>query len=142
MRFAVDVYDVVLTLLRDGLPPDVTVGNRIPDNVPDVTPLVVVRRGGGSSNHPQFYDRPQLTVQTWVASTVEQPDPWRGSADLIDAARGVLYRAWQQQTVVPGAGHLASYLEDVGPMDVGDPGLPHHGRHVLTIRATVRPART
>lgn len=141
-RFAVDVYDVVLGLLRDGLPENVAVRNRIPDNVPDVVPLVVVRRGGGSSNHPQFFDRPQFTVQAWTTGTADQPDPWRSASDLIDEVRRVLYRSWAQQTVVPGAGHLASYLEDVGPLDVGDPDLPHFGRYVLTVRATVRPPRT
>lgn len=141
-RFTVDVYDVILGLLRAGLDPSVAVRNRIPDNVSAVTPLVVARRGGGSSNHPRFYDRPQFTLQTWVAATSAQPDPWRGASDLIDDVRRVLYTAWEQQTVVPDAGHLASYLEDVGPLDVGDPDLPHHGRYVLTIRATVRPSRT
>lgn len=140
-RFSVDVYDVILGLLRAGLDPSVAVRNRIPDNIPDLVPLVVARRGGGSSNHPQFYDRPQFTVQTWVAPTPEQDDPWRAASDLIDDARRVLYTAWEQQNVVPEAGHLASYLEDVGPLDVGDPGLPHYGRYVLTIRATVRPPR-
>lgn len=140
-RFAVDVDDVVLGLLRAGLDPGVTVMSRIPDRLPDYVPLVVAYRSGGSSNVPSFYDEPLLQVHCWVAPTPAQPDARRAGSDLADAARGVLYRAWFNQTVVPGAGHIVSYYESSGPLEVGDENLPSFGRFVASYRIKIRPAR-
>lgn len=141
VRFAVDVDDVALGLLRTGLGPGVTVMSRIPDHIPDLVPLVVAHRAGGGSNVPAFYDEPLLRVQCWAAPTPEQPDARRAGSDLADQARGVLYRAWRNQTVVPGAGHLVSYHESSGPLEIGDPNLPSFGRFAATYRIKIRPAR-
>ena len=139
MRFAVDDLDVVLALLRDGLD-GVTVMSKIPDGLPDHTPLVVAARTGGSSPRPEFYDGPDYTLQCWAAPTRTQPDASRAACDLADQARGVLYRAWRTQRVIPEAGHLVGWQETQGPLEVPDPDLPHFGRFVQTVGLRVRPA--
>lgn len=140
-RFVVDIDDVLVGLLRLGLGPSIKIMSRIPDRIPDFVPLVVAHRAGGGSDVPNFYDEPLFRVQSWVAPTVEQPDARRGGSDLADAARGALWWAYRNQTVVPGKGHIVSYHESQGPLEVGDPNLPSYGRFVATYRIKVRPPR-
>jgi hypothetical protein len=68
MTYSVDPMDVLLPILRTGLP-GVHVFSRVPDPVPDYLPLVVIRRTGGSSDHPDFIDVPWINVQCWAAPT-------------------------------------------------------------------------
>lgn len=138
-RFAVDVLDVLLNLLRPALP-GVNVMSRIPDHVPEYLPLVVIRRTGGDSPAPKFYDQPLTNVQCWCA---ENPDAGidadRAASDLADQVRGVLWQAWRTQQVVSGYGWISRLRESSGPREVTDPDLPLLGRVSATYDLRIRP---
>lgn len=138
-RFAPNGLDLVLALLRDGLPATVTVMTRIPDGVPDVVPLVVVRQVSGTSRVPEFWDRPVINIQNWVP-----PDPAgdtsRVGSDLADQIRRVLWSAWRTQKTTP-AGHIVKLAELSAPMEIGDPDLIHYGRFQASYQLTIRAAR-
>lgn len=140
-RFVVDVDDVLVSLFRMFVDPGITVMTRIPDRIPEYVPLVVVHRAGGGSDVPNFYDEPLFRVQVWVAPTPEQPDARRGGSDLADMTRGILWRAYRHQVVVPGKGHLVSYHESQAPLEIGDENMPSYGRFVATYRIKIRPPR-
>lgn len=135
-RFAVDPADVIVGILRLALP-DVTIRASIPDGVPELVPLVVVRRTGGSSLVPEFWDQPITNVQNWAAHDGDI-DASRAASDLADQIRRALWTAWRQQTVV-AAGHIAGIREFLGPMEAIDPDLPHLGRYTATYELLVRP---
>lgn len=138
-RFALDPMDLLLTLLRRELPDATTVMSRIPDGILDYLPLVVLRRTGGDSVAPDFWDQPLVNVQAWCRPTAEQPDANRAAADLADQVRGVLWRAWREQTVIPGLGHLVHLRESSAPLELGDSDLPLLGRYTATYDLRVRP---
>lgn len=134
--WSIDWADVVLPLLRSGLP-GVTVMTRVPNKVSDHVPLVVCRRTGGSSFAPTFYDEPFINIQCWAAADAE--DASRTASRLADDVRRVLWTAWKQQITVP-AGHLAVLRESQGPEEASDPMLPHFGRYAATYELRVRRA--
>lgn len=139
-RFAVDYLDVLLDLLRPALP-GVQVWSKIPDNVPDYLPLVVLDRTGGSSNAPEFFDQPLVQVQCWAADNRSTGvDAIRAASDLADQVRGVLWTAYRTQQVVPGRGWIGWVRESSGPQEIPDPDLPFVGRFVATYELRVRPA--
>jgi len=140
-RFSVDYLDVVLALLRQELPDNVAVMSRIPDGVPKYCPLVVIRRVGGDSPAPEFYDQPWINVQCWAAEDREAGiDHLRAASDLADAVRGVLWRAYRTQLVVPGLGWITYIRESSAPQEISDRDLPYHGRYTATYELRVRPA--
>lgn len=139
-RFAVDFLDVLMDLLRPAMP-GVFVMSRIPDKVPQYLPLVVLRRTGGDSQAPEFYDTPFVNVQCWAEEDVAGGrDAYRVASDLADQVRGVLWTAYRTQQVVPGRGWLGSMRESTGPMEITDPDLPLLGRLAATYEIRVRPA--
>lgn len=139
MTFSVDPMDVLLPLLRAGMP-GVNVMSRVPDKVPDFLPLVVCRRTGGSSFAPRFYDQPYINIQCWAAADRDAGvDASRAAHNLADDARRVLWEAWDNQTVVP-AGHISWVRESQGPEEISDPDLPHHGRYAATYELLIRRA--
>lgn len=131
-RFAVDIFDVLLGLLRPALP-GVTVRTKQPDNVPSMMPLVLLQRVGGSSAAPRFFDTPLITVQCWAESN-------QAASDLADAVRRVLWTAYRTQQVVPDVGWIGLMRESSGPLDMPDPDLPFAGRYVATYELRVRSA--
>lgn len=135
-RFAVDTSDVVLGVLRAALP-DVTVRASIPDGVPELVPLVVARRTGGSSVAPEFWDQPITNIQCWSDAT-GATDAVRAASNLADQVRAALWAAYRQQTVVAG-GHIARIREFLAPIEVADVDLPHLGRYNATYELLVRP---
>jgi hypothetical protein len=137
MAYSVDVFDVLLPLLRAGLP-GVNVMNRVPDRVPDYLPLVVVRRTGGSSDHPRFIDVPWVNVQCWAQGS-GSTDAWRAAFTLADDVRGVLWTAWANLTTPP-AGHIRRVRESSAPEEINDPDLPHFGRYQATYELWIRKA--
>lgn len=138
-RFAVDFLDVLLDLLRPALP-GVQVMTRIPDHVPSYLPLVVVRRTGGDSPVPEFYDQPLVNVQCWCDEDRDNDiDAFRAASDLADQVRGVLWTAYRTQQVIPDRGWLGSVREVSGPLEINDPDLPLIGRYTATYEIRVRP---
>lgn len=141
-RFSVDYLDVLLELLRRDLAtPGVTVMSRVPDQLPDYVPLVVIRRVGGDSDAPEFYDVPWINVQCWCAEdTVNGIDGFRAAANLADDVRRVLWTAWRTQRVVPGLGWIGWIRESAGPMEIADPDRLFIGRVSATYELRIRSA--
>jgi hypothetical protein len=116
----------------------VTVRSRTPDPLPDYIPLVVIRRTGGSSDSPTFYDTPWINVQCWAAQTGTM-DAFRAAHNLADDVRRVLWTAWANQTVTaagwirgcasprprrdqrPGRADVRPVLRDLRTVDPPDP---------------------
>jgi hypothetical protein len=139
-RYSVDYLDVLLPLLRGDLP-GVTVMSRIPDNIHDFLPLVVIRRSGGDSVAPEFYDVPWVNVQCWCADPhIPGRDQYRDASDLADQVRGILWSAYRTQRVVPGEGWISWIRESSAPIEISDPDLPLLGRVTATYELRIRPA--
>jgi hypothetical protein len=137
MTFSVDPMDVLLPILRNGLP-GVTVRSRTPDPLPDYIPLVVIRRTGGSSDSPTFYDTPWINVQCWAAQTGDM-DAFRAAHNLADDVRRVLWTAWANQTTTP-AGWIRRVRESSAPEEINDPDVPMFGRYQATYELWIRKA--
>jgi len=147
--FSVDYLDVVLTLLRDQLPlvrdpsdPDVTVMSRIPDHIDAFLPLVVIRRVGGDSPAPRFYDEPWLNTQCWCAPPTDpgtEIDAGRAAFNLADQVRRILWTALYEQQVVAGKGWITNVRESSAPQEIGDIDRPQLGRYTATYELRVRP---
>jgi hypothetical protein len=139
-RFAVDFLDVLLPMLRDELEPDdVTVMSRIPDGVENYLPLVVVRRTGGDSPAPEFFDDVWVNVQCWTTDRhVDGTDQYRDASDLADRVRGIFWTAYRTQQVIPGVGWIAQIRESSGPIEISDPDLVLLGRVTATYELRVR----
>jgi hypothetical protein len=135
MPYSVDPMDVLLPILRDGLP-GVNVYSRVPDPVPEHVPLVVIRRTGGSSDHPRFIDVPWINVQCWAAPT-DIVDAARAAHDLADDVRRVIWTAWANQTVTD-AGWIRRVRESSAPEEINDPDVPHYGRYAATYELWIR----
>lgn len=139
-RFTVDVLDVLLALLRPALP-GVEVSQAIPDGVPTFVPLVVLRRTGGDSLAPEFYDTPLINVQCWCADDrANNIDASRAASNLADQVRGILWTAYRTQQVVPGLGWIGAIRESSGPLEITDPDLPNFGRYAATYDLRIRSA--
>lgn len=136
MTFSVDPMDVLLPILRDGLPDGVTVRSRTPDPLPPYVPLVVIRRTGGSSDHPEVIDVPWINVQCW-SGPVGDMDAFRAAHNLADDVRRVLWEAWANQTVTE-AGWIRRVRESSAPEEINDPDVPHFGRYQATYELWLR----
>lgn len=140
-RFSVDYLDVLLALLREDLTfPDVTVMTRIPDHLPDFLPLVVLRRVGGDSPWPEFYDVPWINVQCWCDDRYPDSDQYRAAGDLADDVRRVLWAAWSTQRVVPDKGWISWIRESTAPQEIADGDRPFIGRYSATYELRIRSA--
>ena len=135
MTYSVDPMDVLLPILRGGLP-GVNVMSRGPDRVPEFVPLVVLRRTGGGTDHPRFLDIPWINVQCWSAPT-QSKDAARAAHDLADDVRGVLWTAWSTQQVTP-AGWIRRIRESSAPEEINDPDVPMYGRYQATYELWIR----
>ena len=133
--FSVDWADVVLPILRSRLP-GVNVMSSVPDGVPNFVPLVVVRRTGGSSDHPWIYDQPWIMFQHW-AGPEPGGDARRNSHDLADDVRRALWEAWYAQQVTP-AGWITWVRESSAPEEINDPDVPLLVRHQATYELQIR----
>lgn len=135
MTFSVDPMDVVLPILRGRLP-GVNVMSGVPDGVPNFVPLVVVRRTGGSSDHPWLYDQPWLMFQHWAG-----PDPGgdarRNAHNLADDVRRALWEAWYAQQVTPH-GWINWVRESSAPEEINDPDVPMLVRFQATYEIQIR----
>lgn len=140
MTFSVDPMDVMLPLLRRGFDrldrPEVAVMSLAPDDIPSVVPLVVIRRTGGSSDAPRFWDQPWFNVQCWAAPS-EAADARRNAHNLADQVRRIIWEAWEDQTVTP-AGWISNVRESSAPEEINDPDLPHYSRYQATYELRIR----
>lgn len=138
-RFSVDYLDVLLDLLQPALP-GVQVMTRIPDHITDYLPLVVLRRAGGDSPAPEFYDTPWINVQCWCADDpAGEIDAFRAASDLADQVRGILWTAYRTQQVIPGKGWIGAIRESTAPLEISDPDRPFLGRYAATYELRIRP---
>lgn len=135
MTYSVDPMDVLLPLLRAGLP-GVHVFSRAPDPVTEYMPLVVIRRTGGSSDHPNFIDVPWINVQCW-ATRSDTLDAERVAHNLADDVRRVLWTAWATQQVTT-AGWIRRVRESSAPEEINDPDVPLFGRYQATYELWLR----
>src|ERR1044072_7394143 len=133
-RYAVAYLDVFLGILRNVLPDDVNVMSRLPDHLPDFIPLVLIRRTAGRTQNPRFTDRPWISTQVWAGGD----DPTRAASDLCDSVRGALFKAWDEQIVVPGVGWIVDIRESSGPVELSDPDVPQLGRYEMLHEIRVR----
>jgi hypothetical protein len=133
--FSVDWADVVLPILRGWLP-GVNVMSSVPDGVPNFVPLVVVRRTGGSSDHPWLYDQPWLMFQHW-AGPEPGGDARRNANNLADAVRRALWEAWDTQQVTLH-GWLTKVRESSAPEEINDPDVPMLVRLQATYEIQIR----
>lgn len=139
-RFCVDYLDVLLELLREEMP-DVTVMTRIPDGLTSFLPLVVIRRVGGDSPAPEFYDEPWMNVQCWCDNDYSNNiDAFTAAGNLADRVRGILWTAYRTQRVMAGRGWLVNIRESSAPQEISDPDRPLIGRYAATYELRVRPA--
>jgi hypothetical protein len=132
-RFSADILDVLLAIVREALP-DVNVYSRIPDDLPQHLPLVVIRRTAGRSQNPKFADRPWVNTQCWYGGD----DPFTDCNILCDQVRGALFHAWWDQKVIPGKGWIVDIRESSGPEELSDPDRPHFGRYQMTHEIRIR----
>jgi hypothetical protein len=133
-RFSIDYLDLFLPLVRNGLNNEINVFSRIPDELPEFMPLVVIRRTAGRTQYPRFTDRPWISTQVWTGGD----DPHRAASDLIDRVRGIYWDAWDQQTVIDGVGWIVDIRESSGPEELSDPDRPHFGRYQMLHEIRVR----
>jgi len=139
-RFSVDYLDVLLELLRADLP-GVEVMTRIPDHLPNYLPLVVIRRVGGDSPAPEFYDIPWINVQCWAdENRVAGIDAYRAAFNLADDVRRSLWTAYRTQRVIDGKGWIGAIRESSAPQEISDGDLPFLGRYAATYELRIRSA--
>lgn len=99
------VEDLILPLLRDGLP-GVECDSWIRTN--QTFPFVLARRSdsyGQYNGDNRFIDNAQVTCSAFC----EEPNGDEDAALLAEAVRVVLRDAWLHQKVVPGRGHITGF---------------------------------
>lgn len=101
--------EVVIPILRAGLPEDVKVGSWIEDIDYRHYPQVNVRRVGGprSKSRPHDIDRPTIELTAYHKDGIIEAE------ELYTQCLDLLFEAQEKQTVTP-AGHLASVEEFMG----------------------------
>lgn len=90
----------------------VTIGSRIPADLSDSMPLVMIRsdrRSGGDtrrSGDERFLRSSLLSVETFTVGLNAESDGY----NIQESVRLGLWDAWRNQTSVPGAGSLARII--------------------------------
>lgn len=100
---------VVLPILREGLPDDVKVGSWIEDIDYRHYPQVNIRRVGGPRDwdHPMKLDRPVMELTAYHTDGLVEAE------ELYTKCFDLLVEAQQKQIVTP-AGHIAGVKETMG----------------------------
>lgn len=101
--------EVVLPILRAGLPEDVKVGSWIEDIDFRDYPIVNIRRVGGPRDYgrPFDLDRPTMELTAYHGAGLIEAE------ELYTQALDLLFEAQENQTLTP-AGHLARVEEYMG----------------------------
>lgn len=135
--YSTDGIDVLLTLLRSRMTvPGVTVVSRMPDELPSYVPLVLVRRTGGQSRAPRFFDDFLVNVQCF-AGGVGVHDPGAVAYELAEDVRRVLWEALLHQHVTP-AGWIVDVRESSAPEELPDSDMPLFSRFVAVYDLRIR----
>lgn len=139
----------VLTSLMKAAPEldGVQVFTKIPDNLSQFLPCLVITRTGGSSLSPRFQSDFFVHFQVWSDKTVDYPnDPFEAAYNLGLTVCRVLFRCKEEQTLaLDNDGHvmgwIADWRESSGLQDFTDPDLPHIGRYVAVYDLKIRNRR-
>ena len=116
-RLLAAVDALLMDILRDALPEDVTVVEVLPaDWAGDYPVVVACRLPGGAAVHPEFLDRALCQVDVYH-------DDRTGALELAGSCRTALYEAWKHQTVFPH-GSVSQYSETAAPAALAIPNQP------------------
>lgn len=108
------VQAIVLPILRAARPDaDITSWYKSVDV--RTWPFVTVRRLGGLPTDVRLLDKPVIELTSYVRTGIVDAE------ELYLDLRTALWDAWDQQTVVPGAGSISSYFETMGPTQFESP---------------------
>lgn len=149
------IEEVVLPILRAGLPSHVTVVSWTPSvdyrtgapYIPDLDrkkyPMVKVRRMGGLANQerPDLLDFAVIEVTTFSTATDSFYLGYGGTEDLLLDAQYLIHKAIQNQTVIDGVGYLHSYFQTMGPIQLDSP-FDDTWRWQSLIQLGLRPVRS
>jgi hypothetical protein len=129
-RMLPDVDDLVRGILAGT---GVKVGVNVPaDMVTDWLPYIAAKRIGGASVDPANLDRATVSVDCYSGAR-------RTAAEMAEACRTLLYRAWRSQTVY-AAGTVAHFAEATAPFELRTAGQPQDlYRYTATYSLHVRP---
>ncbi len=129
------VQQVVLPILREAMP-HVTFVSWIPDVDHRTYPMVEIRRLGGLPVDVQLLDNPVVEI-----TSMNRDGGIVQNEEILLDVREVLWRAVQNQTVVPGVGYLHSYFETMGPTNF-DAKFDDTWRSQFLVQLGVRPVRS
>lgn len=116
------VHSVVLPYLRAELIPEypgLTIGSWVRDVKDRTFPIINLRRLGGLAHarRPDQLDRPVVELTAYGDKKLGLV----GTENLYLDARFLLQEMVKLQIVVPGAGHLHSFFETMGPTQFDSP---------------------
>jgi hypothetical protein len=149
------IEEVVLPILRAGLPSHVTVVSWTPSvdrrtGAPDLDPalnmkgypLVKVRRLSGlaNQNRPDLLDFAVIETTAFSNATDSDYLGYGGTQDLLLDAQYLLFMAVRNQTVIDGVGYLHSHFQTMGPIQLDSP-FDDTWRWQSLIQLGLRPVR-
>jgi hypothetical protein len=148
------VEQVVLPILRDGLPDHITVITWTPDvdrrtGSPDIPeadmrtyPLVKIRRMGGLANQrrPDLLDFAVIELTCFVTARDTHYLGYGGGEDLLLDSQYLIHQAMRFQTVIEDVGYLHSYFQTMGPIQLDSP-FDDTWRWQSLIQLGLRPVR-
>lgn len=147
------VNAVVLPILREGFAtagrPDIKIGswvdpvseNKNPSPIAKRQfPLLNVRRLSGITRNPDLLAFPVIELTAY--SDNKDPDylGYPGTEQLLLDADYLIFKAWENQTVVPGVGYIHSYFQTMGPNQFDSP-FEDTWRVQMLIQLGLRPAK-
>lgn len=114
------VRDWLDGITHDGVP--ITIGSRIPENMSDALPFVMVRsdrRSGGQtrrSGDERFIRSSLLSIETFTVGVNAENDGY----GLQESIRLGLWQAWRDQVSVPDAGSISQLISSSDAALVSD----------------------
>lgn len=134
-RLMPKVESVVRPILVAGLPEHITVVTWTPDidhrmggpDIPEADlkgyPLVKIRRFGGLADQkrPDLLDRAVIELTAFSTAIDSHYIGYGGTEDLLLDCQYLIHQAVRNQTVVEDIGHLHSYFQTMGPIQLDSP---------------------
>lgn len=118
------VQRFVLPLLRASIPiPDDNIGSWYQEVTTRTYPLVNVRRLGGLDlpSNPDDLALPVVEITSYTDARDNQYEGLVGAEELLLDCLNVLWKAVDNQTVIPGVGNLHSFFITFGPTQLDSP---------------------
>lgn len=117
------IQQVVIPVLKAGLPDVVDVGSWVKDVTRREYPLVNVRRLGGLPNQvrPDDLDKAVIELTGYGPNRNDYYEGLAGTENLVLDSMFLLYTAVQKQTVIENVGYLHSYFVTMGPTQFDSP---------------------